>query len=134
MKWEFLLFCLLACLLPAEILLNSARLRLKQPVQARDIHAAGNFLHSLSRRGGRLLLGGAYGGFDKISQHLRVTVGQYLRPSLKHLPVVRFYPPEEFEEVAGEARALGFRHVEAGPLVRSSYHAERQLGGCAAAT
>jgi len=63
-----------------------------------------------------------------------VTIGQYLRPSAKHLPVARFYPPEEFEELAGEARALGFRHVEAGPLVRSSYHAERQLDGCAAAT
>jgi lipoic acid synthetase len=56
-----------------------------------------------------------------------LTVGQYLRPSAKHLPLARYYRPEEFEEIAAEGRALGFRHVEAGPLVRSSYHAERQV-------
>ena len=56
-----------------------------------------------------------------------LTIGQYLRPSEKHLPLVRYYAPEEFSELAEEARALGFRHVEAGPLVRSSYHAERQI-------
>ena len=56
-----------------------------------------------------------------------LTVGQYLRPSLKHAPVERYYPPEEFEELAEEGRRLGLRHVEAGPLVRSSYHAERQV-------
>jgi lipoic acid synthetase len=58
-----------------------------------------------------------------------LTVGQYLRPSAKHLPVARYYPPEEFDEIAQEARGLGFRHVESGPLVRSSYHAERQAMG-----
>jgi lipoic acid synthetase len=57
-----------------------------------------------------------------------VTIGQYLRPSQKHLPVERFVPPEEFEEIAEEGRRLGFRHVEAGPLVRSSYHARKQVG------
>jgi lipoic acid synthetase len=57
-----------------------------------------------------------------------VTIGQYLRPSQKHLPVERFVPPEEFAEIAEEGRRLGFRHVEAGPLVRSSYHAHRQVG------
>ena len=56
-----------------------------------------------------------------------LTLGQYLRPSARHLPVDRYYTPEEFQELAAEARALGFRHVEAGPLVRSSYHAERHL-------
>jgi lipoic acid synthetase len=55
-----------------------------------------------------------------------VTVGQYLRPSQKHLPVERYYPPEEFESFLEKGRELGFRHVEAGPLVRSSYHARRQ--------
>ena len=55
-----------------------------------------------------------------------ITLGQYLRPSAKHLPVARFYPPEEFEALAADARALGFRHVEAGPLVRSSYRAAQQ--------
>jgi lipoic acid synthetase len=52
-----------------------------------------------------------------------LTVGQYLRPSAQHLPVVRWWTPDEFAEVRDFAEALGFRHVEAGPLVRSSYHA-----------
>jgi lipoic acid synthetase len=56
-----------------------------------------------------------------------LTVGQYLRPGARHLPVARYYRPEEFEEMAEAGRRLGFRHVEAGPLVRSSYHAERQV-------
>ena len=54
-----------------------------------------------------------------------LTLGQYLRPTLEHLPVARYVPPEEFAEIGAEAKALGFRHVEAGPLVRSSYHAKR---------
>jgi lipoyl synthase len=56
-----------------------------------------------------------------------LTLGQYLRPSPAHLPVVRYVPPAEFEALAADGRALGFRHVEAGPLVRSSYHAKRQV-------
>jgi lipoic acid synthetase len=55
-----------------------------------------------------------------------VTIGQYLQPTREHLPVSRYYRPEEFDEVGDQARALGFAHVEAGPLVRSSYHAEEQ--------
>ncbi len=55
-----------------------------------------------------------------------LTLGQYLRPSPRHLPVARYYPPAEFAELAEVGRALGFAHVEAGPLVRSSYHAKRQ--------
>ncbi len=55
-----------------------------------------------------------------------VTVGQYLRPSDDHLPVERFYPPEEFEEIAAIGKQIGFGHVEAGPLVRSSYRAFNQ--------
>ena len=58
-----------------------------------------------------------------------LTLGQYLRPSPRHLPVTRFYPPEEFAALAEEGRALGFRHVESGPLVRSSYRAAQQSGG-----
>jgi lipoic acid synthetase len=56
-----------------------------------------------------------------------LTIGQYLRPSARHLSVVRYYRPEEFDELAEAGRRLGFRHVEAGPLVRSSYHAKRQV-------
>lgn len=52
-----------------------------------------------------------------------LTVGQYLRPSPKHTPVARYYPPEEFDELAAEARRMGFSHVAAAPFVRSSYHA-----------
>jgi len=58
-----------------------------------------------------------------------LTIGQYLRPSLKHLPVERYYHPDEFAEMKAEALALGFRHVESGPLVRSSYHARDQVPG-----
>ena len=56
-----------------------------------------------------------------------LTVGQYLQPTPKQLPVARYYRPQEFRELAEEGERLGFRHVEAGPLVRSSYHAERQI-------
>jgi lipoic acid synthetase len=55
-----------------------------------------------------------------------LTLGQYLRPSRQHLPVVRHLPPEEFAQLKAEAIALGFAHVESGPLVRSSYHASNQ--------
>jgi len=55
-----------------------------------------------------------------------LTIGQYLRPSRDHLPIARFYSPDEFRLLKQEALALGFRHVESGPLVRSSYHAHEQ--------
>jgi len=58
-----------------------------------------------------------------------LTVGQYLRPSRDHLPIARFYTPEEFQYLKEEALRLGFRHVESGPLVRSSYHAHEQANG-----
>jgi lipoic acid synthetase len=53
----------------------------------------------------------------------RLTLGQYLRPSLAHIPVARYWTPEEFERLGATARALGFSDVRSGPLVRSSYHA-----------
>jgi lipoic acid synthetase len=55
-----------------------------------------------------------------------LTVGQYLRPSLAHLPMARYYTPDEFKELKRIALNLGFGHVESGPLVRSSYHAHEQ--------
>lgn len=55
-----------------------------------------------------------------------LTLGQYLRPSSDHLPVARYYTPAEFNELKSHGMAMGFRHVEAGPLVRSSYHAWEQ--------
>lgn len=57
-----------------------------------------------------------------------LTVGQYLQPTPGHLPIDRYWHPDEFAALKAEALALGFRHVEAGPLVRSSYHAEEQAG------
>lgn len=57
-----------------------------------------------------------------------LTVGQYLRPSRDHLPVARFYAPDEFAFMKEAALGMGFRHVESGPLVRSSYHAHEQAG------
>ena len=73
-------------------------------------------------------------GIDEVRATLRtlrragcdiITVGQYLRPRQEHLPVKKYYSPQEFSLIADEAAAMGFRHVAAGPLVRSSYHAER---------
>jgi lipoic acid synthetase len=58
-----------------------------------------------------------------------LTIGQYLRPSAQHLELVRYYHPDEFAEMKAEALALGFKHVESGPLVRSSYHARDQVPG-----
>jgi lipoic acid synthetase len=55
-----------------------------------------------------------------------LTLGQYLQPTKEHLPVSRYYHPDEFARLKGIGLQLGFRHVESGPLVRSSYHAEQQ--------
>jgi lipoic acid synthetase len=61
-----------------------------------------------------------------------LTVGQYLQPDAKHLPVVRFWHPDEYAEIRAIGRRLGFAHVEAGPFVRSSYHAGAQSRAAAA--
>jgi hypothetical protein len=55
-----------------------------------------------------------------------LTIGQYLRPSKDHLPMTRYYTPAEFVSLKEEALKFGFKHVESGPLVRSSYHAHEQ--------
>ena len=73
--------------------------------------------------------------YDEIIETLRdlraqrvdiLTVGQYLQPTAQHLPIARFYHPDEFATIKREALALGFKHAECGPLVRSSYHAHEQ--------
>jgi lipoic acid synthetase len=56
-----------------------------------------------------------------------LTLGQYLAPTLKHVPVARYVPPEEFDRLAVLARSLGFQHVASGPFVRSSYHADEMV-------
>ncbi|MSR06628.1 MAG: lipoyl synthase [Gemmatimonadetes bacterium] len=80
--------------------------------------------------------------WDELKQAIRdlrdnqveiLTLGQYLRPSANHLPVARFYTPDEFAELGAFARSLGFKHVESGPLVRSSYHAWDQVQKAVAA-
>lgn len=58
-----------------------------------------------------------------------LTLGQYLRPSQQHLPIVRYYAPEKFADLKAEGERLGFRYVESAPLVRSSYHAAAQADG-----
>jgi lipoic acid synthetase len=56
-----------------------------------------------------------------------ITIGQYLRPTAQHLPVVRYWHPDEFRELEAAAYRMGFEHVAAGPLVRSSYHADQHV-------
>jgi lipoic acid synthetase len=62
-----------------------------------------------------------------------LTIGQYLRPSRQHLPLMKYYTPAEFMQLRRIGLAMGFRHVQSGPLVRSSYHAAEQVPGQAAA-
>jgi len=57
-----------------------------------------------------------------------LTLGQYLSPTRHHLPVARFVPPDEFAELKLIGEAMGFKHVEAGPFVRSSYMAHKHVG------
>ncbi len=61
-----------------------------------------------------------------------VTIGQYLQPTAHHHPVMRYWTPEEFKELELYGNELGFSHVASGPLVRSSYHADRQAAEAAA--
>jgi lipoic acid synthetase len=56
-----------------------------------------------------------------------ITIGQYLRPTERHLPIVRYWHPDEFDALAEAGMAMGFDHVAAGPLVRSSYHADEHV-------
>ncbi|MDQ3871774.1 MAG: lipoyl synthase [Chloroflexota bacterium] len=98
---------------------------------AREHAGSGETLHTKSS-----LMVGLGETREELSQAFRdlravdcdiLTVGQYLRPSEKHLPLERYYHPDEFAEIKGEALGLGFKHVESGPLVRSSYHARDQV-------
>ena len=80
--------------------------------------------------------------WDEIIENMRelrsvdtdlLTIGQYLRPSAKHVPLAKWYTPEDFDELRHEGEAMGFRHVASGPLVRSSYHADEQHSAATAA-
>jgi lipoic acid synthetase len=86
-----------------------------------------------TKTGLMLGLGETRAELDQVFADLRanqvdvLTLGQYMRPTLRHLPVERYVPPAEFAALRDVARALGFRHVESAPLVRSSYHAHTQV-------
>jgi lipoic acid synthetase len=103
---------------------------------ARSIELLGRAKHVGARTKSGLIVGMGE-TMDEIREVMRdlravgcdiLTIGQYLQPTKAHLPVVRFYEPAEFASLKEEGLALGFSHVESGPLVRSSYHAEQQSG------
>jgi lipoic acid synthetase len=115
------------------------------PSLYRTVRAGAGFQRSLellrrSREQGLLTKSGIMVGLGEGPEELRetigairssgtqiLTIGQYLRPSQQHLPVLRYYTPAEFEELRAFALGLGYAHVESGPLVRSSYHAETHV-------
>ncbi len=113
------------------------RLSRQVRVQARYDRSYAVLAHA-KRRGGLVKTGLMLGlgeELDEVKDVLRelralgcdiVTLGQYLRPSLNHLAVARYVHPDEFAALKSWAQSLGFPHVEAGPLVRSSYHADEQ--------
>ncbi|MBC8107547.1 MAG: hypothetical protein H7Z14_13225 [Anaerolineae bacterium] len=87
----------------------------------------------VSKTGAMLGLGETEGEIDSVLDDLVaigceiLTLGQYLQPTAQHLPVERWVHPDEFAEWKARGEAKGLRHVESGPLVRSSYHAEKQV-------
>ena len=98
--------------------------------RAREMHGA-----AITKSGVMVGFGEEEGELLAVFRDLRaadvdvLTIGQYLRPSAWHLPMERYYLPEEFASLRAAALVLGFRNVEAGPLVRSSYHAENHVEG-----
>jgi lipoyl synthase len=98
--------------------------------KARDMNPAGNIL---TKSGLMMGLGEEWDEVVQVLRDLRdhsvdiVTIGQYLRPSFRHLPVMRYYTPAEFKELKAIGMDMGFKHIESGPLVRSSYHAHEQV-------
>src|SRR5262245_317781 len=86
-----------------------------------------------NKTGLMLGLGEESGEIDQAMDDMRsanvdiLTIGQYLRPSLKHLPLLKHYHPDEFQELKRVGEGKGIPHVESGPLVRSSYHAAEQV-------
>ena len=91
--------------------------------------------HVLTKSGLMLGIGETLEEVGQVMADLRahdvdmLTLGQYLQPSRDHLALERFVTPDEFDDLADKARALGFKHVASGPLVRSSYHADKQAKG-----
>jgi lipoic acid synthetase len=92
--------------------------------RADSVHTKSSLMVGLGEE--RAELSQAFGDLRAVDCDI-LTIGQYLRPSEQHLPLERYYHPDEFAEMKAEALALGFKHVESGPLVRSSYHARDQV-------
>jgi lipoic acid synthetase len=101
--------------------------------QATLTNAKGLDPEVLTKSGIMVGLGETMGEVKTVMEDLRswnvdiLTIGQYLQPTKEHLPIERYYTPEEFEEFERFGRKIGFKWVESGPLVRSSYHAEKQV-------
>ena len=89
------------------------------PGYAYDVHVTGRLALVADGESGLRVM-------DVSNTSVVAELGQYLRPSHSHLPVARYYAPHEFDELREAGLNMGFRHVEAGPLVRSSYHAWEQ--------
>ena len=89
----------------------------------------------LTKSGLMLGIGEEIAEVEQVMEDLRrhdvdmLTLGQYLQPSKDHLKLERFVTPEEFDALAEKGRAMGFKHVASGPMVRSSYHADKQAHG-----
>ena len=94
----------------------------------REFHTKGSIMVGLSEEREELLT--TFRDLRDVDCDI-LTIGQYMRPTAEHLPLVRYYHPDEFADLGREARTMGFRHVESGPLVRSSYHARDQVPGAA---
>ena len=92
----------------------------------RDVHTKSSLMVGLGETGPELTE--AFEALREVDTDI-LTIGQYHRPTLDHLPLERYYHPDEFAAMKDEALGLGFRHVESGPLVRSSYHARDQVPG-----
>lgn len=120
--------------------------RLQRAVRPNAGYARSLTLLARARAAGFVTKSGLIAGMGETDAELRaaiadlrnvgvevLTVGQYLRPSPAHLPVVRWWTPDELDALRSYALGLGFAHVECGPLVRSSYHAKRAVGAAGAA-
>ncbi len=111
---------------------------LRRAAKRRDEEKERDKKTSLKVKSGVMVgLGETRGELSKTMRDLRangvevVTVGQYLQPHARRLPIERYYTPQEFEEIRREGEEMGFSRVESGPLVRSSYHARRALASAA---
>ncbi len=113
---------------------DQVRARAKYPRSLALLRNAKELIPGQKTKSGIML--GLGENMDEILQTMRdlrevdcniLTVGQYLQPSKKHLPIRKYYTPEEFKAIKVEGMAMGFAHVESGPMVRSSYHAHEQV-------